>query len=48
MLPLIEMYRVPQSFINNIHIGGCDQLYALEDLGRLDKIILGRFDHAKK
>ena len=28
--------------------GGCGHLYALEELGRLDKIILGIFDHAKK
>ncbi|MFL2817040.1 MAG: glutaredoxin 3 [Alphaproteobacteria bacterium] len=42
------MHTVPQIFINNIHIGGCEHLYALEELGRLDKIILGIFDHAKK
>lgn len=42
------IYRVPQIFINNIHIGGFDQLYALDELDRLDKIILGTFDHAKK
>ena len=29
---------VPQIFISNIHIGGCDELYALENLGRLDEI----------
>jgi len=42
------MYTVPQIFINNIHIGGCDQLYSLEELGRLDKIILEISDHEKK
>lgn len=28
---------VPQIFINNQHIGGCDDLYALERRGRLDE-----------
>jgi len=27
---------VPQIFINNEHIGGCDELYALERAGKLD------------
>lgn len=30
---------VPQIFINGKHIGGCDDLYALEDSGELDKIL---------
>jgi glutaredoxin 3 len=30
---------VPQIFINDQHIGGCDDLYALEDKNELDKII---------
>jgi glutaredoxin 3 len=29
-------YTVPQIFINDEHIGGCDDLYALEKAGRLD------------
>ncbi len=29
-------YTVPQIFINNEHIGGCDELYALERAGKLD------------
>lgn len=28
---------VPQIFINNEHIGGCDDLYALESQGMLDE-----------
>lgn len=30
---------VPQIFINDFHVGGCDDLYALNDKGELDKLI---------
>jgi glutaredoxin 3 len=30
---------VPQIFISELHIGGCDDLFALEDSGRLDQLI---------
>lgn len=30
---------VPQIFINNQHIGGCDDLYALEAQGKLDSLL---------
>jgi len=30
---------VPQIFINGEHIGGCDDLYALDSKGELDKIL---------
>lgn len=30
---------VPQIFIDGKHIGGCDDLYALERSGELDKLI---------
>ena len=30
---------VPQIFINEKHIGGCDELYALERQGALDPIL---------
>ena len=30
---------VPQIFINGKHIGGCDDLYALNDKGELDKLL---------
>lgn len=28
---------VPQIFIDDYHVGGCDDLYALESLGELDQ-----------
>ena len=31
---------VPQIFINDQHIGGCDDLYALEQAGKLDALLL--------
>ncbi len=30
---------VPQIFINGQHIGGCDDLYALEAQGKLDELL---------
>lgn len=30
---------VPQIFINDLHVGGCDELYALERQGRLDPML---------
>ena len=30
---------VPQIFINQIHVGGCDDLYALERAGKLDPML---------
>lgn len=42
----VEMVRranggrtVPQIFIGDRHVGGCDQLYALERDGRLDALL---------
>lgn len=32
---------VPQIFINGQHIGGCDDLYALDNEGKLDKLLKG-------
>ncbi|MBM5822044.1 MAG: glutaredoxin 3 [Cyanobacteria bacterium K_Offshore_surface_m2_011] len=32
---------VPQVFIDDVHVGGCDQLYALERQGRLDPLLEG-------
>ena len=32
---------VPQIFINDAHVGGCDDLYALEQVGALDKLLTG-------
>jgi glutaredoxin 3 len=30
---------VPQIFIGDRHVGGCDDLYALEDEGKLDSLL---------
>ncbi|MDA7427701.1 glutaredoxin 3 [Primorskyibacter aestuariivivens] len=30
---------VPQIFIGNVHVGGCDDLYALEQGGKLDPLL---------
>ncbi len=30
---------VPQIFINNHHVGGCDDLYALDKAGKLDAML---------
>ena len=30
---------VPQIFIDGMHVGGCDELYALEDDGKLDPLL---------
>jgi len=33
------VHTVPQIFIGNAHVGGCDDLYALEQQGRLDPLL---------
>jgi glutaredoxin 3 len=30
---------VPQIFINGAHVGGCDDLFELEDTGKLDDLL---------
>jgi glutaredoxin 3 len=30
---------IPQIFIGDLHVGGCDDLYACEELGRLDAML---------
>ncbi|MDH6060602.1 glutaredoxin 3 [Chrysosporum bergii ANA360D] len=30
---------VPQIFINDYHVGGCDDIYALESNGKLDELL---------
>jgi glutaredoxin 3 len=32
---------VPQIFIGDTHVGGCDELYALDGAGRLDLLLAG-------
>jgi len=34
-------YTVPQIFVGDRHLGGCDDLYALEDAGKLDSVLSG-------
>ncbi|PRY23033.1 glutaredoxin 3 [Aliiruegeria haliotis] len=34
-------YTVPQIFIGATHVGGCDDLYALERSGKLDPLLAG-------
>ncbi len=37
----------PQIFIGEAHVGGCDELYALEEAGRLDTLLRTREDAAR-
>jgi glutaredoxin 3 len=37
----------PQIFIGATHVGGCDDLYALEEAGGLDPLLTGAKDAAK-
>lgn len=32
-------YTVPQIFVGDVHVGGCEDLYALERCGRLDSLL---------
>ncbi|MDF0601609.1 glutaredoxin 3 [Psychromarinibacter sp. C21-152] len=32
-------YTVPQIFVGDRHVGGCDELYALERAGKLDPLL---------
>ncbi|HCX67461.1 glutaredoxin 3 [Parvibaculum sp.] len=32
-------YTVPQIFVGETHVGGCDDLYALERAGKLDSLL---------
>ena len=32
-------HTVPQIFIGDIHVGGCDDLYALDRAGKLDPLL---------
>ncbi|MFZ5913653.1 MAG: glutaredoxin 3 [Pseudomonadota bacterium] len=34
-------YTVPQIFIDGLHVGGCDDLYALEAEGKLAPLLAG-------
>lgn len=39
MISLTGLRTVPQIFINDMHIGGCDELYALDGAGELDTLL---------
>lgn len=39
MIELSGRYTVPQIFIGDYHVGGCDDLYALEQAGKLDALL---------
>ena len=34
-------WTVPQIFIGATHVGGCDELYALDSAGQLDPLLAG-------
>ena len=34
-------WTVPQIFIGTTHVGGCDELHALDDAGKLDPLLAG-------
>lgn len=38
----------PQIFIGGTHVGGCDDLYALEEAGELDGLLAKARDKAKE
>jgi glutaredoxin 3 len=39
MEALSQRKTVPQIFIGDKHVGGCDDLYALEEAGKLDPLL---------
>lgn len=41
MMERSQRRSVPQIFINNQHVGGCDDLYALEASHQLDALLKG-------
>jgi glutaredoxin 3 len=41
MLARSNRRTVPQIFIGDKHVGGCDELYALDGSGALDRLIQG-------
>jgi glutaredoxin 3 len=36
----------PQIFIGDLHVGGCDELYALDRAGKLDALLAGEGEEA--
>jgi glutaredoxin 3 len=39
MIARTGLRTVPQIFINDEHVGGCDDLYALDHAGKLDPLL---------
>lgn len=39
MIELTGRRTVPQIFIGDLHVGGCDDLHALESAGKLDPLL---------
>lgn len=39
MTQLTGRHTVPQIFVGDVHVGGCDDLYALDRSGRLDSLL---------
>ena len=39
MMKKSKQFTVPQIWIGDKHVGGCDELYALERKGRLDALL---------
>jgi glutaredoxin 3 len=41
MMDRSRRHTVPQIFVGKTHVGGCDDLHALERAGRLDPLLAG-------
>tara|TARA_B110000196_G_C21100192_1_gene642204 strand:- start:120 stop:341 length:222 start_codon:yes stop_codon:yes gene_type:complete len=41
MMARSKRYTVPQIWVGEIHVGGCDELYHLERKGELDALLAG-------
>jgi len=41
MIELTHRYTVPQIFIGDTHVGGCDELVALDRAGGLEPLLAG-------
>ncbi len=41
MIDLTRRYTVPQIFIGDVHVGGCDDLVALDRSGGLEPLLAG-------
>lgn len=46
MIDRTGRHTVPQIFIGDLHVGGCDELVELEHLGKLDSLLAADNDAA--